>query len=230
MKSNKIEEFNSNRYATDDDMDILMHYSRYKKIIQLIQQIRVQKKNIKVLDLGCGPGHLGKMILEEGFDVWGADISDNSIQLAKEKGLKVIKASFEDRLPFQDQEFDIVVSSEVIEHIYDTESFIQEINRIMKKNASLIITTPNVASFGRRIFLLLGKNPILEYQLSGGAGHIRYFTFKDMNIFLANHGFIVDKQITDIINLSARGKINSIFLGKMFPKFGRSIITLCHKS
>ncbi len=235
MKKQIIEKFNSNRYNNNDSMDINLsnHYLRYQLIYENIKEY-IEANNInfqlKLLDVGCGPGNLVTFLSPiKNLILYGCDISENSLKIAKKKGMNVTKCNLWDKFPFSDEYFDIIVATEVIEHIFDTENFINEIRRILKKDGLLVITTPNVASLGRRIMLLLGINPILEYKLSEGAGHIRYFTFKDLKFFLIENGFKIIKMETDAINISFNGKIYSKFLGKLFPTFGRCIFCLAKK-
>ena len=74
-------------------------------------------------------------------------------------------------------------------------ALLEKCKDVLKKNGKLLITTPNVASFGRRILLLLGKNPFLEYSLhllANGAppvGHVRYYTEQTLRHQLLIHKF-----------------------------------------
>ncbi len=210
-------------------MDLEEHWVRYQEILKLLKKY-LPNESVEILDVGCGPGQLGKLILKEGYkNVWGIDISDESLRLAEQKGLKTKKVNLEENFPFGENIFDCVIASEVIEHIYDTEHFLDEIKRILKPSGILIITTPNVASLGRRLMLLVGKNPILEYKLSGGAGHIRYFTFRDMAHLLREKGFILVEQKSDTINILPSGKFSQRWLAKIYPTLGRCILSVARK-
>jgi methionine biosynthesis protein MetW len=229
-----IEEFNNERYNNDESMNLefLSNLQRYEIILKKVESIIQANaiKNPQIVDLGCGPGHLCKYISEKGYPVTGVDISDNSLELVRQKGIKAVKANLQEKLPFEDNELDIVIATEVIEHIYDTESFMEEIKRITKPGGSIIITTPNVASLARRFMLFFGKNPYLDYKLSGTAGHIRYFTFRSMKDFMRQFGLQIVSLETEAVNLSGSGKLNSRFLGRIFPRLGKTIICVCKKT
>ncbi|MFC1622625.1 methyltransferase domain-containing protein [Patescibacteria group bacterium] len=127
--------------------------------------------------------------------------------------------------------FDIIISSEIIEHIYDTDFFLQEIFRILKPDGKLLITTPNVASFGRRIMLFLGLNPLIETSVDqGNSGHIRYFTFKSLKRLLNKNGFKIIKKHSDVINFNNFGTLKTHSLPKYLFNFGQSIIYLTQKN
>ena len=136
--------------------------------------------------------------------------------------------NLESSFGYEDNSFDVWVCAEVIEHILDTDFFIEEIKRVLKPNGYLIITTPNVASFGRRILLLLGKNPFFEASFGfpsyARAGHIRYFT-KDLLInFLNTKGFKTIFFTSNVVNFNNSGYISSKICAKLFPTLGSTLI------
>lgn len=97
-------------------------------------------KNKKVLDLGCGPTSI---VLKDKENFYGVDINQKSIETLKSKGCKV-SLSDVTRTSFEDNYFDIVHSSNVIEHL-DPESarkMILEAKRILKIGGKIIIISP----------------------------------------------------------------------------------------
>lgn len=97
----------------------------------------------KVLDLGCGEGRLVRALTEKGLDAYGLDISQVAIDRANTymPGRFFCGSALE--LPFADQEFDTVVSTDCLEHIHpdDVPRAIAEIRRVCKKHAYLQIAT-----------------------------------------------------------------------------------------
>lgn len=195
---------------------------RLKKIVNLVGA------NCRVLDIGCYDGTLGKMLMEKGNEVYGIEINQEAAEIATQKGLKVKIQDVESRFDFEDNFFDIVVAAEIIEHVLDTDFFIDEIKRVLKPQGYLVLSTPNVASLGRRIYLLLGRNPYFEASFGfpsyAHAGHIRFFT-KDLLLeFLKYKGFEIIKFTSDVINFTSSGKIASQLFADLFPTLGRSLI------
>jgi SAM-dependent methyltransferase len=89
---------------------------------------------VRILDLGCGEGNSVLALRAAGFDAWGCDISlygksPESIALRQAGYLREIALS-PYRLPFEDESFDLILSSEVLEHVMDYESFIAENRRV----------------------------------------------------------------------------------------------------
>ncbi|MFA6518457.1 MAG: methyltransferase domain-containing protein [Candidatus Shapirobacteria bacterium] len=186
--------------------------------------------NQRVLDLGCGIGYFMEMLQTKHSKVFGVDISKKALLTAKRKGLNVIQSNFESKLPFDDNQFDVVTAGEIIEHLYNTSLFLAEIRRILKKNGTLIMSTPNVASLGRRLMLLFGVSPFLETELSKtDAGHVRYFTKKSLLSLLTKNKFKPVRHTSDSINFNNKldSKLRSKTLAKVFPTLGASIIVAC---
>jgi len=103
-------------------------------------------KNVNsILDVGCGNGWVAKEFLPKGKQVYSLDISVTNPAIAKklyqdEKHFGIAADSF--YLPFNDNSFDCVIASEIIEHIVEPKDFIKELFRVVKSGGSLIITTP----------------------------------------------------------------------------------------
>lgn len=187
-----------------------------------------------ILDIGCNDGTFLSLIKNKNNNLFGIEANNFAAQEAIKKGIDVKQFFFDDKtqMPFDDNFFDVIVAGEIIEHIYDTDFFLDEIKRLLKPGGQLIISTPNIASLGRRIFLFIGKNPIIEVSPneSDSSGHIRYFTNKTLAALLYKHNFIRLQQRSDIVNLSKDGSFKSRLLASIFPGIGQSIIAVYQKN
>lgn len=202
------------------------------RIEKIIEMASTGKRN---LDIGCYDGTISQLIKEKNNVVIGLDMSMNALNMAKRKGIECVSSNAEN-LPFKDASFDVVVACEIIEHIFDTGRFLDEINRILKSNCELILTTPNLALLDNRLRLLLGLQPhYCEIELEGNAGHIRCFTKKSLKKLIEKHGFVVEKIRSDILfipvlNVVLR-KINlNKKLGDIFPGLGTILIFKAKKT
>lgn len=199
--------------------------SRLRAVLSLIEP---SAKKINVLDIGCYDGEISKRIKEKVGNcvVYGIDVSDNTKEEAEKKGVVFKSNDLNEGIDFPDNMFDLVFAGEIIEHIYDTDFLVDEIRRILKPEGVLVITTPNLLSFGRRVSYLIGKGVFMEASLTypkkpQPAGHVRFFT-KDLLLgFMNSKGFKVEKYLSDTVNFIG---FRSDFLAKVFPTFGRSII------
>ena len=204
------------------------YYKNNKNYKKLDQRLKIMAnlvdKNQKILDLGCGTGTLIKLLTKKNKEVEGIDISKKVVKIGQKKGLKIKVADLHKTFPYPKKHFDTITAGEIIEHIYDTDFFLEEISRVLKPNGYLILSTPNIATLGRRLMLLFGINPLIDTCLENSAGHIRYFTKKSLEELLLKHGFKIIIFTSDSINFTNSGKFKSQTLAKLFPKLGARII------
>jgi len=94
----------------------------------------------KILDAGVGLGRLLSM-LPNTYEKYGLDISLNYLPLAKKKGIEVCYARLED-IPYKDNFFDVIVCTDVLEHVLDLNLVCQQLLSVLKKNGLLIVRVP----------------------------------------------------------------------------------------
>lgn len=96
--------------------------------------------NGKCLDLGCGIGQFSKKLIEYGYNVISADISDIVLNKVKEFNNNVVKLDMREKLPFSDGEFDLVFANLSIHYFSDedTKKFFLDIKRILKNDGLFI--------------------------------------------------------------------------------------------
>ncbi|MHC1704353.1 MAG: class I SAM-dependent methyltransferase [Tenuifilaceae bacterium] len=96
-----------------------------------------------LLDAGCGTGWFSKFAADRGAVVTSMDLGENLLaQVALKCETKRVVGSILE-IPFPDNTFDFVVSSEVIEHVPDPYKAIQELYRVLKPGGTIVLTTPN---------------------------------------------------------------------------------------
>lgn len=217
-------------YSRDRELS-LSNNPRIELMLDMINGLGLHNKNI--IDIGCHDGTLLSLIKNKDNNLYGIEANDYGVREAMKKGIKVKNFFFDDktRIPFKNDFFDIVIAGEIIEHIYDTDFFLDEIYRLLKKRGWLILSTPNLASLGRRLMLLMGKNPLIELSPneSTSAGHIRYFVKKTLFDLLNKHNFKVAEAKYDLINFDIQGSFKTEFLAKFFPTLCRTLIVKCQK-
>lgn len=217
-------------YEIKGKPDLLANH-RIKVMIDIVNKLEINKKNI--LDIGCFDGTFLSLIKNRNNNFHGLDASDYAITTSKKKSIYVKQFFFDDvtKMPYPGDYFDLIIAGEIIEHIYDTDFFLEEVKRLLKRQGFFLISTPNIASLGRRLMLLSGLSPIIEISPNeiDSPGHIRYFTFKTLKWLLEKHGFKIFLMKSDVLNLSFDGKLKSLAIPKFFPTIGQSIIYLCKK-
>jgi len=105
----------------------------------------------RVLDVGCGSGEWLLSMRAWGWDVQGVDFDEGAVAIARHKGLPIHLGSLESA-DFPDNAFDAVTLSHVIEHVADPIHTLEECRRVLKPGGTLLLFTPNAASFGHRLF------------------------------------------------------------------------------
>ena len=214
--------FNATAYPTSrcgqDD-------SRVRVVLPLIG------KAGRVLDVGCLDGTIGELFLHMGNDVYGIDASQPAVAKALERGIKARLGNVEKTFPFDSESFDAVFAGEIIEHVFDVDAMLSEIGRVLKPDGVFVVTTPNLATLGRRLLLLINRNPNIEISFTGSAaGHIRYFIRSTLFELLETHGFRGADLLSDVVNFNASGSLHSYNLAKLFPTFGKSLIVRAYKT
>ena len=143
-----------------------------------------------ILDVGCGRGEFCDFFARKGFRAEGTDLSHAAVKYAQ---ARYPSATFhavvvEDLLPARAGGFDMVFSSEVIEHLFDVGTYLLAINHLLKDGGTLVLTTPYHGLLKNLSIDLL--NYSRHYDPLGQ--HIRFFDTRSMNTCLRTYGFEVD--------------------------------------
>jgi 2-polyprenyl-3-methyl-5-hydroxy-6-metoxy-1,4-benzoquinol methylase len=99
-------------------------------------------KGSNVLDVGCNGGTIGIHLLQRECFVKGIDIVEDLVNKAKERGIYAEVGCAEDLSRYKDNEFDIVICAEVLEHLFDPLPAIKEAYRVLKPGGTYIVTIP----------------------------------------------------------------------------------------
>jgi len=173
--------------------EILNHYNNYPigygadstittiRINEVLGGFEKFRKNNKMLDVGCGPGLFLIEAKKRGWEVYGTEFTDKQLAYLKDKGINTLKGKLTNN-SFEDGLFDVIISSEVIEHINNPVEEMQQFHRLLRKGGVVYITTPNFNALER--YLLKGDYEIIEYP-----EHLSYYTPTTINLLLTNNGF-----------------------------------------
>ena len=223
-----------NYYTTHDLVEISKrgyYPEKVSFIINQLSKIKKEKDNIEILDIGSNEGYLANKYTEYG-NVTANEVNKKGIDLCKKRGLACIEGDFFSIPDEYNERFDVIIAGDIIEHIFDTDAFLKKIYLLLKSRGVLILTTPNIASFGRRIMLLSGINPFIEFSTllpykEFNVGHIRYYTIKNIKDQLKFNNFSNIKIMGDRINFT--DNLYSRKLGKLFPSLARYFLVYSEK-
>ncbi|MDB4902165.1 MAG: class SAM-dependent methyltransferase [Mucilaginibacter sp.] len=153
-----------------------------------------KNKNRCILDLGCGNGHLVNYLLSQEYNAYGTDASEDGITIARD--LNVDRFFIQDlstgKLPqeLQKQTFDTIISTEVIEHLYDPEGFINFCKQALNGNGEIIISTPYHGYLKNLSLSILNKWDG-HFSPMWHGGHIKFWSKATLSRILTNAGFTV---------------------------------------
>lgn len=162
---------------------------RRRHLLEIIGRVH----KLHILDVGCATGYFGSILKHQDNQVTGIDISSSAITIAK----KVLDQAFcinleTKKIPGRER-FDLIICSEVIEHLFDPQAVIKKLLTRLKPKGRLIITTPNISFWRNRLTFLLGH---FAYTNQGmfDESHIHFFNYPTLKQLLKDCGLILDEE------------------------------------
>jgi len=191
------------KYYNEERIDYRMNSLRRKKILELVGRLSGKR----ILDVGCASGYLAKELKQSDNFVAGIDISDRFAEQ-----LRIDLDSFHsmnierDEWPqeFMENKFDLVISAEIIEHMFDPWGFLSRIKKIMKVDGKMIITTPNFLLWNNRVRMLLGQYG--EKEKLFDRSHINLLSYNGLKKILKDSNY----RVIDENNIWYPNKIEKI--------------------
>ncbi|MBD3251357.1 methyltransferase domain-containing protein [Candidatus Uhrbacteria bacterium] len=179
----------------------LTNYLRERYIFDYLP---ITKEDV-VADIGCAAGRQAFIAAKKAKYVIGTDIADSFMEFArKQKEVQQIQnvdfvTTPLERLPFKDQEFNKIICSEVIEHVLDLNTSLNELNRVLDSHGMILITVPNLNADGTlwgRLLRSLGIRtftPLTDFSpeslKNNGDSHVREFSVRSLTTKLKQAGF-----------------------------------------
>jgi 2-polyprenyl-3-methyl-5-hydroxy-6-metoxy-1,4-benzoquinol methylase len=201
-----------------EEPDTCAHKYITPVIIKIIRDLNLNS-DAKILDAGCGGGNLVYTLYKMGFNsIYGFDASKSGIDVAKKNFPEIsnqffIHDAYETKLPTGiPVKFNVIISMEVIEHLYSPKTYLENIYKWLEDDGYLILTTPYHGYLKNLAIALLNKfdnhfNPLWE------GGHIKFFSKYTLFQILKDVGFRP-------IKFSGCGRI---------PYLWKSMVVLCKK-
>lgn len=141
-----------------------------------------------ICDLGCGNGHVTGRLAALGYQVTGVDASASGIQIAQNAypGVEFVHALIDRELSLG--QFDLVVSSDVIEHLYRPSDLLEAAVSQLKPGGQILLGTPYHGYLKNFILAVTGKMEAHFSALHDG-GHIKFFSVNTLSQLVRAHGF-----------------------------------------
>lgn len=185
-------------------------------------------------DLGCNRAQL-PFYLREKFpqaDIYGVDDyqTDAWKEVFNYQGYNMAEG-----LPYRDNSMDVIFALEILEHMVDTDHFLDECRRTLKPQGWLIITTPNICGWRNRIRVPLGLYPDgMEYRTI--IHHVRLYNMQTLMTHLRERGFemtgATSVQMLPERMIETKGSLQRLsrFLSDVFPTLGMNLLAWGQKS
>lgn len=160
----------------------------------VVEQLKDASPTSRVLDAGCGNGGFCRVLHENfGFEVYGCDLSATGIALARDA---VPEGQFEKASVYDDlaavfkTKFDVIISLEVIEHLFDPAAFIASMKQAMTNDGILILSTP-YHGYLKNLFIALCGRCDKHYNPLNSSGHIKFWSKNTICTLFRESGFSV---------------------------------------
>ena len=178
-KEKKIEE---------DSFEYKYYFKYFLPFIQLIDKYKIGGKS---LDIGCGAGHLLKLLAEKGFDSEGLDVSKKLIDALKNK-FKVYCCDINNK-NLKDNSYNLITANQVLEHIENPEIFVRRLNQLLVKGCYAIIAVPYLKGLVPNILRT-------KWYGLGYGQHLNFFSKKSLKIMFERNGFEICEFNILIVN------------------------------
>lgn len=222
--------------SAEKELDyFLTHQNRYRYILNRILELKLSPDG-KILDVGCYPPHLFSSLQKMGYKLWGISSKHEPMESKNVIPLDIEK----DQFPFKANSFDLVIFTEIMEHLVgNPDNYLSKIRRALKKGGRLIVTTPNVAHLKNRAKLAIGKNiyfslsQLKETNCDTGSiyyRHNREYTKEELVQLFESEGFRIVKADYFSSYSPFRRKITATPFFFQVVKIGGFLLTYIHPS
>ncbi len=158
----------------------------------VINVIKHGKQITTVCDLGCGNGYLAGRLAMMGYEVVGIDASETGVRLAQDAHprARFLIGTIDSKLQAMAGlgKFDLVVSGDVIEHLYRPSDLFEAAIPLLKDQGELLVTTPYHGYWKNLALTVTGKMDTHFTALTDG-GHIKFFSRPTLSQLFHQHGF-----------------------------------------
>jgi ubiquinone/menaquinone biosynthesis C-methylase UbiE len=145
----------------------------------IIENLGDRKEDVVHLDIGSGKGELLELFKKHlNIKSSCCDYTDKLMKLPGQQ-VDIIDLNVNKELPYEDDTFDIVTATEVIEHLEDFRTTLREVYRVLKKGGICVLTTPNILNINSRLRNLwfgfadlMGPLPVQDRKIESCSGHI----------------------------------------------------------
>lgn len=116
--------------------------ARREIVLEMIHRYSDDDNGLRILDLGCGCGYTLLFLSGHYKDVIGLDNSDDALQFCRVRGIKAMKGSLPDDVPFEKGSFDVILLMDVLEHVENDRGTVAAAAELLKPGGIIVATVP----------------------------------------------------------------------------------------
>ena len=161
-----------------------------RRLDDIIAGFAPWRRTGRLLDVGFGAGDLLQAAHRAGWTVSGVEVAAAAVQRARQRGIDAVHATLAEAR-YDAESFDVVIASELLEHVVETDSLLGEIHRVLRSGGLLWATTPHGRGLSARV---LGA----AWSVVNPPGHVQLFSIRGVRALLGRSGF-------EILSLAAEG-------------------------
>lgn len=215
---NRYWEYAQNVKTANKPLDYLAESeATYWGVREALLSNNLVKSEVRILELGSGLGYLTYSLRQAGYNVCGLDISETAVELAKDNyGDFYTTGDLFDYAENNKCCYDVVILTEVIEHVDAPMVFLETVLKLLKKGGKAIITTPNKSLYSSDILWKTESPPIHCWWLSESSMNYIAVELGAKSSFVDFSKFYQDKYLS----VSLQSVKNDGFLNPVFDKYG----------
>jgi len=144
----------------------------------------------RIFDLGCGNGAVAAVLAREGYEITGIDASAEGIAQARQAHpeLKLFEGSAYDDLAAKFGTFPVVLSLEVVEHLYDPRRFASRLHALVEPGGTAIVSAP-YHGYLKDLALAISGRMDAHFTALWDHGHIKFWSVRTLRVLLGEAGF-----------------------------------------
>lgn len=177
-------------YAYEDGELNASHNYLVPSLLEILTSLSLPSDQRHLFELGCGNGAVAAVLAQEGYRVTGVDVSTQGLEQAQRRHPELLlrPGSVYDRLADTYGQFPIVVSLEVVEHLYAPRVFAQTLYDLLKPSGTAIVSTP-YHGYWKNLALALTGRMDAHFTALWDHGHIKFWSIYTLSVLLREAGF-----------------------------------------
>jgi 2-polyprenyl-3-methyl-5-hydroxy-6-metoxy-1,4-benzoquinol methylase len=177
-------------YAYDDGDLNPSHDYLVPSLLEILGSLDIVQNQKRIFELGCGNGAVADVLTRQGYQLTGVDVSVQGVEQAQRRHphLSLQLGSAYDRLADTYGRFPVVISLEVVEHLYDPRAFARTLFDLVEPSGTAIVSTPYHGYWKNLAMALTGR---LDHHFTAlwDHGHIKFWSMVTLKQLLQEAGF-----------------------------------------